>query len=210
METEEQGGQVGWQKNVDDVGQRVIVVCDKSIRSGDGMLPACVVTRERRVGMMENIAMENIAQDLTEGSASPSLGDKGYKLTSRKKRPLIRSIAIAQGIGRLVLILRALRKCRSLVKTNSTQDCRATPSSTLPVLTRAVLHHLPFLPPCSSPIGSADSPCSFALAARVGVAPSKARKAVAGRIYNKTRMPKVPSTSTLSGELDKISVDQIT
>ncbi len=71
MEAEKQGGQIGWQENVENVSQRMIVVCNKSVGCGDGMLPARVVTCERRVGMMKKIAMEDIAEDLNKDQQVP-------------------------------------------------------------------------------------------------------------------------------------------
>ncbi len=47
VKPEEQSGKVCWQKDMDKVSQRMVVVCDESIWSSDGMLPADVVTCER-------------------------------------------------------------------------------------------------------------------------------------------------------------------
>lgn len=181
VKAEHQGGEIGGKEDADKVGQRVVVVGDESIRSGNGVLPPQVVIGKERIWMMQNVAMEDIAQDLPKRDQQcVAEGDGLGQPTSRRKRPRIKSRAIAQGIGKLVLIFRALRMCSILVKSSSTLDCMATPSSTLAVLTRAIFHHRPLEPPCSSPVGKAVLPCSLTLAAILGTAASKAKKPKAG------------------------------
>lgn len=160
----------------------MVIVRNKGIRGGDCVLPCHMIVGKGRVWMVQSVAVKNVAQDLAhDGSAMGAPKEGRGQPTSRRKRPLIKSMAMAHGIGKLVLIFRALRICSILVKSSSTLDCMATPRSTLPVLTSATFHHRPLTPPCSSPIGKADSPCSLTLTARLETAPSNARNPRAGR-----------------------------
>lgn len=150
------------------------------------MLPRNMVRGDGGIGVVEGVAVENIGETLGRyvNPAAPisARWKKEKKLTSRNKSPRIRSMATAQGMGSDVLSFSALRTWRTRVNKSSNPVCSATPSRTLKVLTSATFHHLPFLPPCSSPNGKATSPCSFIPVARLGSALSKARKPREGRM----------------------------
>lgn len=133
-------------------------------------------------------------------------------LTSRRRSPLIMSLAMDHGIGRVVVTFSALRIPSTSVKRNSTPAWMPTLKKILKRLRLRIMYNFgrpsPLLVPWTPPlrVGNAGGPCLFIPTARLGIIVSNMRKSKDGARKNTARMPSVPKISTLRGVCERTRV----
>lgn len=87
VEAEEDGGNIGREEFVDEVGRRVVIGCGEGRSGGEGVVPGAVKRREGGVWGMKSVAMESVGEDLAQEQAteevfeySPGNGERGANL----------------------------------------------------------------------------------------------------------------------------------
>jgi hypothetical protein len=129
--------------------------------------------------------------------------------TSRSSNPLRTSLAIDHGIGRVVVTFKALRMWKTSVNNISTPAWRATLKRILRRLTPMIWYHSGLFRLRLRPrVGKPSVPCVLSPTLRLGIIESKRRKNSEGTRKNSRRIPKVPTTSTLSGGWERTFLSQ--
>ncbi len=129
--------------------------------------------------------------------------------TSRRISPRRTSLAIDQGIGRVVVTFKALRIWKTSVNSISTPAWMATLRRILRRLTPTIWYHCGELRPRRAPlVGKPSAPCLLKPTLRLGIIESKIRKNSAGARKKRRRMPKLPTISTLKGDWESTCSSQ--
>ena len=68
VEAEDDGGEVGGEEDVDEIGDRVVVVGDQGVRGCNRVLPGHMQFIERGGRVVDGIAVENVGEHLKRDS----------------------------------------------------------------------------------------------------------------------------------------------
>jgi hypothetical protein len=168
------GGNVEWDPSVYQIRQRVIIGGNQREWSWHTMLPGGVKLRKRRAFGMEDVSVNIVLEKLCKCQRRP------MRLETRQLTPRVTSrnatdLAIAHGIGIVLLKLNALRTCTCAKKT-SRPPSNPAPRITLKRL-QAAIFATRFRP--ARP-GSASSPCDLISTETVGTPVSNSKNTSAG------------------------------
>lgn len=224
VHAETYGGEIEGDGAEEDVGSRVVVVGDKCIWRRDGVEISMVAPAEEIRGpRVENVAVRVVLCDLRTWNASAMGfvrhvrvgwgGSPRALLTSRARRHLKISLAMDHGIGRVVVTLSAFLPRTMLVRNISRPAWKPIPSTMLSKLIPTTAYHFgvfafeTLIPPVR--VGRAFFPWRLSPTDKVGMMESKRRNNIDGMMKNISRIPRVPTTSTLRGDCESTNVDHV-
>lgn len=183
MKAKEHGRRVGRNEPADQIGERVVIVRGQRERSLELMIPGLVVLREERRLGVENVAMQDVGQNLASRKQvskqelfqvqATDAVIVGNPRTSRPSSPRARSLNISQGIGSFIDTFTALRMASPRTKSDSIAACAAIPMPILSNAHPATLSSFTRIRPRFLPPGKPDSPCALTTTDADGVRMSK-------------------------------------